>query len=157
MGVDEKQKTIIKVPLEEGRQATTVMINTEQPGAVFNTPLTRADDAVNTEDNRLHMSDGTATGNKMRYRFVNEGELYYFQLVPEGEVIPEGEVYLEWDSFTYPEKLYKDKGDVPTGIREIDMNSLMATGETRRVIKNGQVLIVKPDGKVYNMAGARIY
>ena len=23
--------------------------------------------------------------------------------------------------------------------------------------KNGQVLIVKPDGKVYNMAGARIY
>lgn len=157
VGVDEKQKTIIKVPLEEGRQATTVMINTEQPGAVFNTPLTRADDAVNTEDNRLHMSDGTAVGNKIRYRFVNEGELYYFQLVPEGEVIPEGEVYLEWDSFTYPEKLYKDKGDVPTGIREIDMNSLMATGETRRVIKNGQVLIVKPDGKVYNMAGARIY
>ena len=46
---------------------------------------------------------------------------------------------------------------MPTGIREIDMNSLMATGETRRVIKNGQVLIVKPDGKVYNMAGARIY
>lgn len=39
----------------------------------------------------------------------------------------------------------------------IDNELRMGKGNTRRVIKNGQVLIVKPDGTVYNMAGARMY
>lgn len=157
VGVNEKQLTIIKVPLEEGKQATTLLINTEKAGEVFYTPLTRADDAIASAENILFVSDGTVAGNKMRYVFKSEGDLYYFQMVPEGELIPEGEIYLEWDSFTYPETLYMSKEDIPTGILDIDMNEMLANGQTRRVVKNGEVLIIKPDGKVYNMMGIRIF
>jgi hypothetical protein len=37
------------------------------------------------------------------------------------------------------------------------MNAELANGQTRRVVKNGEVLIIKPDGKVYNMMGIRVF
>lgn len=156
VSVNEKQLTITKVPLEEGRQASIVLINTEQPGAIFNTPLTRADDAYSV-DNILHVSDGTVVGDRTRYRFTFADDMYYFKMIPEGEVIPEGEIYLEWDSFTYPEILYNDATDAANDIDDLDMNSQLATGKTRRVLKNGQIFIVRPDGTVYNLSGVRVY
>lgn len=37
------------------------------------------------------------------------------------------------------------------------MNAELNNGQTRRVVKNGEVLIVKLEGKVYNMMGIRVF
>lgn len=128
---------------------------TAQPGAVYNSPLTRADDSM-TQNSILFVSDGTATGDKTRYVFAQNGTAYSFNMVPEGDVIPEGDVYLEWETFTEPQYLYLNQNDVPTGITTIDITRKLATGETYTIMRNGRMYIVKPDGNVYNLSGARV-
>lgn len=154
-GVNEKKLCVILEQMEEMRKGQVSLINTAQPGAVYNSPLTRADDSM-TQNSILFVSDGTVTGDKTRYVFAQNGTAYSFNMVPEGDVIPKGDVYLEWETFTEPQYLYLNQNDVPTGITTIDITRKLATGETYTIMRNGRMYIVKPDGSVYNLSGARV-
>lgn len=166
-GVDEVEQIINMYPLEEGRQSSIILINTDQPGAIYNLPLTRADDAF-ADLSILYVSDGTQVGlpavakQPLRYKFEGMADNYYFKLIPEGEVIPKGEVYLECKTFFCPDIFYKDMKDVPVGIREINIRKMASQGlqipsnaGAYLMMKEGKIIIVTPDGKTYNTAGAR--
>lgn len=155
--IHEKNKPyVVKEQMEEVRKGEVALINTQEPGFVYNTPLSRADDAA-TPNNILRVSDGTVTGNQSRYTFGKTNGSYAFRLVPAGQLIPEGEVYLEWDTFTTPEYFYLSEADVPTTISALrSQQQPLATGKTYRIVKNGQIYIVRPDGSVYTLRGQRV-
>ncbi len=141
--------------MEEVRKGHVVLINTQQPGAVYNSPLSRADDAA-TENNLLQVSDGAVTGNGMVYTFAQKNGKYGFWRVPNGEQVAEGEVYMEWNSWTSPECFYLSEADIPTGISGIEAQRRLAKGRTYRMAKNGRIFVVKPDGSVFTLDGVRV-
>lgn len=155
ISVDERAKAIKKTPIEECPMGDPILIQTDEPGAVYNIPLTRRDDRYDPANNILHVSDGTVAGDRTRYLFGRQSDIYAFTLTTPGETIPEGEVYLEYDSFTDPLALYLDTS-VPTGVDALDDGLAFKAKETRRVLRNGRVYIVRPDGTVYTMTGVRV-
>lgn len=160
-GVDEIDQIVTIYPLEEGRQSSIILINTDKPGAVYNLPLTRADDAF-SQASLLYVSDGTQKGlpatprQPVRYKFEDAFDNYYFKLIPEGEVIPKGEVYLECKTFFCPDIFYKDTKDVPVGIRELNIKKMKEAAGAYLMMQDGKIIIVTPSGKTYNTAGARM-
>ncbi len=71
-------------------------------------------------------------------------------------------MYLECKTFFCPDIFYKDMKDVPVGIREINIRKMASQGlqipsnaGAYLMIKDGKLIIVTPDGKTYNTAGAR--
>ena len=67
--------------------------------------------------------------------------------------MPEGEVYLEYDGMTDPEFLYINSKDVPTDINGISLRALGT--ETVKLLRNGRLHILKPDGKLYTLDGVQ--
>lgn len=157
VSVDERRKVIKKNPIEECPMGDAILIQTDVPGAIYNIPLTRRDDRYDPESNILHVSDGTVVGDRTRYIFSQEYGIYAFKVSTFGETIPEGEVYLEYDSFTDPLAYYLDSS-IPTDIDVVDDATDIASKmkETRCVLRNGRIYIVKPDGTVYTMTGVRV-
>ena len=141
--------------LEEVRKGHIVLINTQEPGFVYNSPLSRADDAM-TDNNILRVSDGTVTGNGMVYTFAQKDNRYGFWQVPNGAAVAEGDVYMEWNSWTSPECFYLSEEEVPTAIESVEMQRRLAKGRTYRIAKNGKLYIVKPDGSVFTLDGVRV-
>ena len=141
--------------LEEVRKGHVVLINTEKPGFVYNSPLSRADDAT-TENSILKVSDGTVTGNGMVYTFEKKNAKYGFWQVPTGAVVAEGDIYMEWNSWTSPACFYLSEEDVPTGVDTVEAQRRLAKGRTYRIAKNGKLYIVKSDGSVYTTDGVRV-
>lgn len=156
VGVRERQCLVTKIPVEECPPGTIILMHAPEAGAVYYVPLTRCDDAFDPSLNLLKVSDGTVTGDATRYVFSTQDGKPAFVRTTAGEPIAKGDFYLEYDFITSPEALYVNAADVPAGIVTVDDDNLLTTGTTRRVVKNGRVYIIKPDGSVYNMAGVRI-
>ena len=131
-----------------------VLIHTDVPGAIFNIPLTRCDDAFEPDNSLLKVSDGTDIADRVKYFFRKKDNLYAFFLDNDNHVIPEGEVFLEYDSFYDPTTLYLSKQDVPSSVEPIHRDLFVR--KTTKVLKNGQMYIMKPDGSVYTLSGERV-
>ena len=153
-GVYEKRVYINKTTLEEIPQGDPVLLHTDDPGAIFNIPLTRCDDAYEPGANLLQVSDGTVVSGRTVYRFQKLNDKYLFHLLNDQSLVPEGEVYLDYDSITDPEFLYIGREDAPTDINGIPFSSLLT--ETVKVLRNGRLYILKPDGKLFSVDGVRI-
>lgn len=153
-GVYEKRVYINKTTLEEVPQGDPVLLHTDEPGAVFNIPLTRCDDAYEPGSNLLRVSDGTIVSDRTIYRFQRQNDKYLFHLVNDQSLVPEGEVYLEYDSMTDPEFLYIGSEDVPTDINGIPFSTLST--ETVKVLRNGRLYILKAGGKLYSVDGVQV-
>ncbi len=125
------------------------------PGAVYYVPLTHCDDAFDRKMSILFMSDGTVTGNSDRYIYEMKDGKPVFVPSTEGEVIPEGSFYLEYEFIASHDVLYITDEE-PSGINST-AEGVTPPSAARRVIKNGRIYIVKPDGTTYNLAGCRCY
>ena len=152
-GVYEKRIYINKTTLEEIPQGDPVLLHTEEPGAVFNIPLTRCDDAYESGNNLLRVSDGKVVSDRTVYRFQRQNGNYLFHLVNDQSLVPEGEVYLEYDGMTDPEFLYINSKDVPTGIDAVPCRALGTV--TVKLLRNGRLHILRPDGKLYTVDGVQ--
>ena len=71
-GVYEKRVYINKTTLEEIPQGDPVLLHTDEPGAIFNIPLTRCDDAYESGNNLLRVSDGKVVSDRTVYRFQRQ-------------------------------------------------------------------------------------
>jgi hypothetical protein len=152
-GVYEKRVYINKTTLEEIPQGDPVLLHTDEPGAIFNIPLTRCDDAYESGNNLLRVSDGKVVSDRTVYRFQRQNGNYLFRLVNDLSLLPEGEVYLYYDSMTDPEFLYIGREDAPTDINGIVISTIGT--ETVKVLRNGRLHILKPDGKLYTVDGVQ--
>ncbi len=152
-GVYEKRVYINKTTLEEIPQGDPVLLHTDEPGAIFNIPLTRCDDAYESGNNLLRVSDGKVVSDRTVYRFQRQNGNYLFRLVNDLSLLPEGEVYLDYDSMTDPEFLYIGREDAPTDINGIVISTIGT--ETVKVLRNGRLHILKPDGKLYTVDGVQ--
>jgi hypothetical protein len=123
-------------------------------GAIYNIPLTRCDDAFEPGNSLLKISDGTDIADRVKYFFRKQNNVYAFHMDNDGHVIPEGDVFLEYDTFYDPPMLYLSKEDVPTGVEGVSSDHFVR--KTTKVLKNGQVYIMKPDGSVYTLDGERV-
>ena len=153
-GVYEKRVYINKTTLEEIPQGDPVLLHTDEPGAIFNIPLTRCDDAYESGNNLLRVSDGKVVSDRTVYRFQRQNGNYLFRLVNDLSLLPEGEVYLDYDSMTDPEFLYIGREDAPTDINGIVISTIGT--ETVKVLRNGRLHILKPDGKLYSVSGMQM-
>lgn len=167
VAVEEEEQRVVSFPIEEIPMGQVVLLRSDVAGATYNVPITRCDDAYDTRNNLLHVSDGTITGNNQRYVYRPEVNNKAFVLTTDGEVLPEGTVYLERKTFTQPPVLYFADADdapsevveppvppVPTGINRTDAGT--SQHMVRRVVRNGAIVIVMPDGTCYNLSGVRI-
>lgn len=152
-GVYEKRVYINKTTLEEIPQGDPVLLHTDEPGAIFNIPLTRCDDAYESGNNLLRVSDGKVVSDRTVYRFQRQNGNYLFHLVNDLSLLPEGEVYLDYDSMTDPEFLYIGREDAPTDINGIVISTIGT--ETVKVLRNGRLHILRPDGKLYTVDGVQ--
>ena len=140
VGVRERTGYLNLVPVEECPPGTIVMLRAPNPGAEYFVPLTHCDDAFDPKMNILHISDGTVTGNSDRYVYELQDGRPVFVPSKEGETIPEGNFYIEYEFMAT-----HDVHEVGT-----------APSAARRIIKDGRIYIVKPDGTMYNIAGCRV-
>ncbi len=153
VGVYEKRTIITPTAIEEIHQGTPLLIHTDVPGAIFNIPLTRCDDAYIQGNNLLRVSDGTETADRLKYFFRKEGDLYAFFHDNDGRIIPEGEVFLEYDTFNEPRILFLTYKEA-LGIDDIPLEP--TAKKPQKIFKSGQLYILNPDGTVYTFDGARI-
>ena len=153
-GVYEKRVYINKTTLEEIPQGDAVLLHTDEPGAIFNIPLTRCDDAYEPGSDLLKVSDGNVVSDRTVYRFQKRNGLYLFHMNNDLSLLPKGEVYLEYDSMSDPEFLYLGPEDAPTDINGILFSSLGT--KTVKILRNGRLHILKPDGSIYTADGVRV-
>lgn len=153
VGVRERTGYINLVPVEECPPGTMVMLRAPSPGAVYYVPLTQCDDAFDPNMNILHMSDGNVTGNSDRYVYKLQDGRPVFVPSTVGEVIPEGSYYIEYEFITSHDVLYISDED-PSGIN-VATEEGAAPSTARKIIKNGRIYIVKPNGTVYNVVGIK--
>lgn len=154
VGVREKDLLITKIAMEEIPMGIPVLLHTDVAGAIYNIPLTRCDDAFEPGNSLLKISDGTDIADRVKYFFRKQNNVYAFHMDNDGHVIPEGDVFLEYDTFYDPPMLYLSKEDVPTGVEGVSSDHFVR--KTTKVLKNGQVYIMKPDGSVYTLDGERV-
>ena len=154
VGVRERDLIVTKIAMEEIPMGIPVLIHTDVPGAIFNIPLTRCDDAFEPGNSILKISDGTAIADRVKYFFRKKDNRYAFFLDNDNHVIPEGEVFLEYDSFSDPAALYLSTQDVPSSVDSIRRDLFVR--KTTKMLKNGQTYILKPDGSVYTLSGERV-
>ncbi len=150
--VREKKGVLNMVPVEECPPGTVIMLHAPQPGAVYYVPLTQCDDAFSKNMSILFMSDGTVKGNADRYVYTLDGDTPVFVPSTEGETIPEGQFYVEYEFMTSHDRLYLTESDAT----DIAAPAGGTTTGTRRIIKDGKIYIVKPDGTMYNAIGVKI-
>ena len=154
VGVRERTGYLSLVPVEECPPGTIVMLRAPNPGAEYFVPLTHCDDAFDPKMNILHISDGTVTGNSDRYVYELQDGRPVFVPSKEGETIPEGNFYIEYEFMATHDVLYISDED-PSGI-DTAHEVGTAPSAARRIIKDGRIYIVKPDGTMYNIAGCRV-
>ena len=123
VGVDDEAKHVTLNAIEEVPMGDIIIIHSDEPGAVHNIPLTRADDAYVHNNNKLWVSDGTVRGGRDIYRFAKEstkeGDLYTFRRSSTSDILPDGEVYLKYHSATNTDTNYLSEEDVPEKVAEL--------------------------------------
>ena len=123
VGVDDEAKHVTLNAIEEVPMGDIIIIHSDEPGAVHNIPLTRADDAYVHNNNKLWVSDGTVRGGRDIYRFAKEstkeGDLYTFRRSSTSDILPDGEVYLKYHSATNTDTYYLSEEDVPEKVAKL--------------------------------------
>ena len=119
LGVDEKKGRVILSSIEEVPMGDIILLHTDNAGATYHIPLTRADDAYLPENNKLKVSDGTVKGGPDIYRFGKEGDVYVFKNSATTDVLPNGEIYLKYHSAYKRDVFYLSDADVPEKITEL--------------------------------------
>ena len=119
LGVDEEKGRVILSSIEEVPMGDIILLHTDNAGAVYHIPLTRADDAYLPENNKLKVSDGTVKGGPDIYRFGKEGDVYVFKNSAATDVLPRGEIYLKYHSAYKHDVFYLSDADVPEKITEL--------------------------------------
>ena len=123
VGVDDEAKHVTLNAIEEVPMGDIIIIHSDEPGAVHNIPLTRADDAYVHNNNKLWVSDGTVRGGRDIYRFskegTKEGDLYTFRRSSTSDILPDGEVYLKYHSATNTDTYYLSEEDVPEKVAQL--------------------------------------
>lgn len=155
VGVREKKGFVTKIPLEECPPGSVVLLHAPEPGMVCFVPLTRCDDAFDQSVNILKISDGTVVGDETRYVFGQKDGKAVFLPTTAGTPIPQGEVYLEYDFVSTPEMVYLSEDDA-LGIDSVENDEAITKTHIRRLVKDGRIYIVTPDGTTYNLAGVRV-
>lgn len=159
-----EESLVTLVPIEEIPMGDPIIAHTQEPGAVYNIPLTRNDDPHIGTNNLLRVSDGfvvTAEDAQTMFRFENWNGVYCFRRAVQGETIPEEEIYLRWwnaypdvDAYYFSESDVPDSPDVPTLIPVV-LSENNAT-KPKKIWLNGRILIVMPDGSVYTLDGIKL-
>lgn len=150
--VRERKGYLTMVPVEECAPGTVVMLHAPSPGAVYYVPLTQCDDAFDRNQSILFRSDGTVIGNDDRYIYTTQNGTPVFVPSTNGKLIPEGTYYVEYEFMTSHDILFLSETDA-TPIESVYEKAVQTA--TRRILKNGRIYIVKPDGMTYNLAGCR--
>lgn len=122
VGVDEEEQHVILNAIEEIPMGDVIIVHSDQAGATYHIPLTRADDAYIRGNNKLWVSDGNVKGGKDIYRFKKEdieGSRYVFENSTAEETLPYGEIYLKYHSAGKYEMFYLDKNDMPEKIENV--------------------------------------
>ena len=119
LGVDEEKGRVILSSIEEVPMGDIILLHTDNAGATYHIPLTRADDAYLPENNKLKVSDGTVKGGPDIYRFGKEGDVYVFKNSATTDVLPNGEIYLRYHSAYKRDVFYLSDADVPEKIVEL--------------------------------------
>ncbi len=149
LGVNEEKRRVILSSIEEVPMGDIILLHTDNPGATYHIPLTRADDAYAPENNKLRVSDGTVKGGPDIYRFSKEGDIYVFRNSATTDILPNGEIYLKYHSAYKTDVFYLSDEDVPEKISELvlhesdDNNSQIAQykGRTiKKVVLDGHTL-----------------
>lgn len=119
VGVDDEARHVTLNAIEEVPMGDILIIHSDQPGAVHNIPLTRADDAYVRNNNKLWVSDGTVRGGRDIYRFAKDGDTYVFRRSSATDILPDGEVYLKYHSATNTDTYYLTEEDVPQKVEQL--------------------------------------
>jgi hypothetical protein len=119
LGVDEDTERVILSSIEEVPMGDIILLHTDNAGATYHIPLTRADDAYIPENNRLRVSDGKVIGGPDIYRFKKEGDIYVFRNSLPTDILPNGEIYLKYHSAYKREVFYLSDEDVPQKVTEL--------------------------------------
>lgn len=119
LGVNEDTQRVILSSIEEVPMGDIILLHTDNAGATYHIPLTRADDAYIPENNRLRVSDGKVIGGPDIYRFKKEGDIYVFRNSLPTDILPNGEIYLKYHSAYKREVFYLSDEDVPQKVTEL--------------------------------------
>ena len=119
LGVNEDTERIILSSIEEVPMGDIILLHTDNAGATYHIPLTRADDAYIPENNKLRVSDGKVIGGPDIYRFTKEGDIYVFRNSLPTDILPNGEIYMKYHSAYKREVFYLSDADVPPKVTEL--------------------------------------
>jgi hypothetical protein len=119
LGVNEDTERIILSSIEEVPMGDIILLHTDNAGATYHIPLTRADDAYIPENNKLRVSDGKVMGGPDIYRFTKEGDIYVFRNSLPTDILPNGEIYMKYHSAYKREVFYLSDADVPPKVTEL--------------------------------------
>ena len=119
LGVNEDTERVILSSIEEVPMGDIILLHTDNAGATYHIPLTRADDAYVPENNKLRVSDGKVNGGPDIYRFSKEGDIYVFRNSSSTDILPNGEIYLKYHSAYKREVFYLSDADVPPKVPEL--------------------------------------
>ena len=149
VGVDDEARHVTLNAIEEVPMGDIIVIQSDEPGAVHNIPLTRADDAYVRDNNKLWVSDGTVRGGRDIYRFSKEGENYVFKRSDANVALPDGEIYLKYHSANNVDTYFLSDKDVPATIELLTFN---ANDDNRPLIEEYKGRTVKKvvfDGRTF--------
>ena len=136
---DENTQMVTMTALEECPMGNVMLLKSDVPGALYNIPLTRADDSYIAGQSILKVSDGTEIGTKHHYVFGVRDGVYGFYMAAIGDPIDEGDVYFYHDGVKDLLAYYLDAKDVPPVADEV---ILFADGDNNPTIQeyNGRTV-----------------
>lgn len=127
----EETQMVTMTALEECPMGNVMLLKSDVPGALYNIPLTRADDSYIAGQSILKVSDGTVIGTKRHYVFGMRDGVYGFYMAAIGDPIDEGDVYFYHDGIKDLLAYYLDAKDVPPAADEV---ILFADGDNNNTI-----------------------
>ena len=127
----EDTQMVTMTALEECPMGNVMLLRSDVPGALYNIPLTRADDSYIAGQSILKVSDGTVIGTKRHYVFGMRDGVYGFYMAAIGDPIDEGDVYFYHNGIKDLLAYYLDAKDVPPLADEV---ILFADGDNNNTI-----------------------
>ena len=128
----EETQMVTMTALEECPMGNVMLLKSDVPGALYNIPLTRADDSYIAGQGILKVSDGTVIGTKRHYVFGLRDGVYGFYMAAIGDPIDEGDIYFYHDGIKDLLAYYLDAKDVPPAADEV---ILFADGDNNPTIR----------------------
>ena len=128
----EETQMVTMTALEECPMGNVMLLKSDVPGALYNIPLTRADDSYIAGQGILKVSDGTVIGTKRHYVFGMRDGVYGFFMAAIGDLIDEGDIYFYHDGIKDLLAYYLEAKDVPPAADEV---ILFADGDNNPTIK----------------------